>query len=245
MTIRLLTYNIHHGADKENHLALDAIMETIRQSGADIIALQEVDRVWDERSDNCDEARYIAANLGMNFAFGAALDICPAAPGVGEYGVMILSRFAIADHDCYLLPGRLEQRVVLRCTIRTLHGDMPVCCTHLGLSGEERAGQIAAMLEWLPQQENLILMGDFNTAPAGPELQPLYSRFDDLQEKSGWGGVGTYYYNQQWVRVDYIFSGRFWKPWRCRVIDPATSDHLPVYVEAGPAGCGVNRNAEK
>jgi endonuclease/exonuclease/phosphatase family metal-dependent hydrolase len=240
--ISLLTYNIHHGADENDHFTLDAIIETIRNSGANIIALQEVDRVRGKRSNMYDEARYIADKLGMNFVFKATKDSNPGEPEIGKYGIMILSKFAIMGDEFYLLPSQMEQRGVLCCTIRTGQGDIPVCCTHLGLPSDERINQITALLEWLPQQDQLILMGDFNTAPGDPEILPLYSRFDDLQEKCGLGGTGTFYdkNSQQWVRDDYIFSGRYWQPVACRVIDSRASDHLPVYVEVGPSNHGEN-----
>lgn len=238
--IRLLTYNIHHGADEDDHFTLDAIIEVIRNSGANIIALQEVDRVWLKRSNMYDEARYIAEKLGMYFVFGATKDKNPDEPEVGKYGIMILSKFAMMGYEFYLLPSHLEQRGVLRCMVRTGQGDISVCCTHLGLPSEERINQITAILKWLPQQDQLILMGDFNTSPGSPEILPLYSRFDDLQEKCGLGGTGTFYdkNSQQWVRDDYIFGGRYWQPVDCRVIDIRTSDHLPVYVEVGPSNHG-------
>jgi endonuclease/exonuclease/phosphatase family metal-dependent hydrolase len=230
-SIRVLSYNIHHGADAAGTYNIDAIIETIKKSGANIIALQEVDRVRDVRSQYSDQARYIAARLGMNYAFGATMDNEPDIPGVGEYGFMILSKYPIVAERFYLLPSVLEQRGVLWCTLQTPCGIFQVCCTHLGVSVTERVNQIDAILNLLPEQDDLLLLGDFNTPPAAEELQPLHSRFVDLQEQYGLGEVGTIWYQDQWVRIDFVFGSSRWSPVDCRVIHELTSDHLPVYVE--------------
>ena len=232
--LKLLTYNIHHGANGGDIFNLDATVETIRRSGADIVALQEVDRVWGERSSYCDEARYIAQKLAMNYAFGATLkkDLSP--PGAGEFGIMILSKYKIMDRVFHLLPGALEQRGILLCLIHTPAGLIPVACTHLGLSVSDRESQIAEILTLLPESENVILLGDFNTGPEAGELKPLLSRFVDLQDAYGLGGEGTFFYQGNWVRIDYIFAAIRWRPNDCRVLPDQSSDHLPVYVEAKP-----------
>jgi endonuclease/exonuclease/phosphatase family metal-dependent hydrolase len=230
-TIRLLTYNIHHGADTADTFNLDATIETIRKSGADIIALQEVDRVYGSRSEHYDEAQYIADKLGMNYVYGAILDKSPAELGTGEYGVMLLSKFVIVAKELYLLPSQFEQRGVLSCIMQTPLGNIRVCCTHLGVSAEERMIQIAALLDWLPQQEELLIMGDFNTTPDAAELQSWLTRFGDLQAQYGLESSGTIYYQDRWERIDYIFGGRWWAPVNCQVMTEETSDHRPVYME--------------
>jgi endonuclease/exonuclease/phosphatase family metal-dependent hydrolase len=230
-TIRLLTYNIHHGADPADTFNLDATIETIRKSGANIIALQEVDRGWGGRSQNYDEAQYIADQLGMNYVYGAMLDKSPTERGSGEYGVMLLSKFVIVAKELYLLPSQFEQRGVLSCIMQTPLGNIRVCCTHLGVSAEERMIQIAALLDWLPQQEELLIMGDFNATPDAAELQSWLSRFGDLQAQYGLGSFGTIYYQDHWERIDYIFGGSRWNPVNCQIMTDATSDHRPIYME--------------
>lgn len=226
--LRLLTYNIHHGVDDDGGFNLDGVIETIRRSGADVVALQEVDRVWSGRSAYFDQARHLADSLGMDFAFGATLDREPSLGGFGEYGIMILSRFPIAESLFHLLPADLEQRGVLYSVIQTPYGRVPVACTHLGLSASEREQQITDMLTWLPVDDNLVLMGDFNTPSGSDELVPLRERFFDLQGASGQGDVGTYFHEGNWVRIDYIFAAPNWRPDYCVVLPDRSSDHLAV-----------------
>jgi endonuclease/exonuclease/phosphatase family metal-dependent hydrolase len=229
--IRILTYNIHHGADAADKYDIDAIIATIKNSGANIIALQEVDRVRSIRSQYSDQARYIAERLGMNYAFGPALDSVPGVPGMGEYGLMILSKFPIVAERFYLLPSALEQRGVLWCKLRTPYGFFQVGCTHLGVSVTERFNQITAILNLLPVGDDFLILGDFNAPPQAEELKLIQSRFVDLPEQYGLGGVGTILYQDQWTRIDYIFGSGCWSPVDCRVMPEQTSDHLPVYAE--------------
>jgi len=43
-TIRIMTYNIHHGAGIDGKVDIDRIAKVIARENADIVALQEVDR---------------------------------------------------------------------------------------------------------------------------------------------------------------------------------------------------------
>lgn len=191
-TLKLLTYNTHYGANTAGVFNPEATVGVIRRSGANIIALQEVDRGWSSRSQYLDEAEYLARELQMNYVFGATLDHHPLVTNAGKFGIMILSQYPIEGENFHLLPGSLEQRGVLLAWIKTPADLIPVACTHLGLSVSDRTLQIAEILNWLPRQANGILLGDFNTEPYSPELAPLQSAFVDLQERAGVGQVGTF-----------------------------------------------------
>ncbi len=80
-TLSVLSYNIHHGVGGDGRLDLDRIAAVIRDSGADVAALQEVDRHWSARSGLADQAKELARRLRMHHAYGANLDRAPAEPG--------------------------------------------------------------------------------------------------------------------------------------------------------------------
>jgi endonuclease/exonuclease/phosphatase family metal-dependent hydrolase len=232
--LKLLTYNIHYGANANGVFNLGAVVETIRKSGANIIALQEVDRVWGERSLYYDEPRFIAEHLSMNYVFGATLKRDPYHPGSGEFGIMLLSKYPIIHSDFRLLPSTLEQRGCLLGWIQTPEGNIPVACTHLGLSALDRENQIKAILDWLPPQDDVLLLGDFNTEAGANELGLLEGRLNDLKQGYGLRDIGTFFYNGNWIRIDYIFEGYQWRAANCHVLTDQSSDHLPVYVEIEP-----------
>lgn len=229
--LRVMTYNIHHGADARGHLDLKAAAEVIRRAGADVIALQEVDRRWGLRSMFRDQAARLASMLDMQYAFGATRDWRPRAPGRGEYGLAVLSRLPIAAAEFRLLPGELERRGLLLVWVEGEDSRFPVACIHLGLSASDRLQQMTAALSWLPARPDLILLGDLNAGPQVFELAGLHQRLCDLQEACGLSQIGTYVYHGQPVRIDYAFAGAAWRPLSCQVLDMPASDHYPVLVE--------------
>src|SRR5690606_1015979 len=86
--LTLLTYNIHHGAPSNpDVINLSNIAAVIKKSGAEIIALQEVD-VNTERSNNVDQVKALAELLGMEYYFSKSIDYRS-----GEYGNAILSKY--------------------------------------------------------------------------------------------------------------------------------------------------------
>src|SRR5215467_9056270 len=63
-TLRVMTYNIQSG-----HGALEGTAAAIRSIAPDIIALQEVDVHWADRSAFADQAAILSARLGMQVRF--------------------------------------------------------------------------------------------------------------------------------------------------------------------------------
>lgn len=230
-SLRLMTFNIHFGVNMAGRPDLRGIAAAIGASGADIVALQEVDRHWGLRSLFRDQATWLARRLGMNLAYAATLNRRPHVPGRGEQGLAILSRFPLIGSDHYLLPGELEQRGVLLARAVCPDGEVPVACLHLGLAQTDRRRQIEAALAWLPIRPDLVLMGDLNVEPNAPELAALAARLTDLQAACGLGDHGTYTYRGRPVRIDYIYAGSSWRPLQCAVPPLKASDHRPVVVE--------------
>jgi hypothetical protein len=108
----VITFNICHGVNQKNEESLDLIIESIRDTGAHIIALQEVDRFM-PRSGFKDQAKEIAQSLGYYYVYGETINIL----GI-KYGNAILSRFPIIEHENKKLPGdSMEARGLLRARI--------------------------------------------------------------------------------------------------------------------------------
>ena len=90
-SLRVLTYNIHIGKGLDGKLDLERIARVIRDSKADVVALQEVD-VKTRRTENVDQAAELARLTNMHVHFGKAMD-----HDGGAYGVAILSRFELSE----------------------------------------------------------------------------------------------------------------------------------------------------
>src|SRR3989440_7000576 len=85
--LRVMTYNIQHGAGTDQKLNLPRIAEVINREHPDLVGLQEVDR-FVERTGRVDEIAELARETRMEYAFAYNLHYQG-----GQYGVALLSRF--------------------------------------------------------------------------------------------------------------------------------------------------------
>lgn len=171
-----LTYNIHHGAPENSDVVnLNDIAAVIRKSGAELIALQEVD-VNIPRSGNVNQAKELARLLGMNYYFSKSIDYAG-----GEYGVAILSKYPLTNTRNELLPMPTsgEQRSVAMATVN-LPGDVTIdfAATHLDLNVPNRTAQVEA-LNTLSKKLNkpFFVGGDYNATPTSTEMNILKKEF--------------------------------------------------------------------
>ncbi|MCA5005860.1 endonuclease/exonuclease/phosphatase family protein [Sphingobacterium bovistauri] len=172
-----LTYNIHHGAPANSkEVSLENIAKVIKKSGADIVALQEVD-VNVARSGNLNQAAELAKLLSMYYYFSKSIDF-----GGGEYGVAILSKYKLTNtrNELLLMPVAGEQRSVALATIQ-LPGNVFVefGSTHLDLNVPNRTAQVE-QLNSISRRLNRSLMigGDYNAEPYSDEMVKLKKEFN-------------------------------------------------------------------
>lgn len=158
--MRFVSYNIQYGLGKDGQTDLDRIAATV--DGADVIALQEVER-FARRSGFVDQAAELSRRLpAYHWVYGAGLDMDAgevAADGQTvhrrrQFGNMLLSRMPILSSRNFPLPKYATltqlslQRSALEGVIRTRHGAVRVYSIHLThLSDATRAPQIEAILE--------------------------------------------------------------------------------------------------
>ena len=157
--MKIVTYNIQYGRGRDGRFDLDRIAGEI--SGADVIALQEVERFW-SRSGGVDQPRYIASCFSEHYpAYGPGVDLHlagaePGEEGAGrrrQFGNMLLSRAPLLTVRHHLLPkyGSLGpmslQRSALEGVIAVRGGHVRVYSIHLThLSAETRLPQVEALL---------------------------------------------------------------------------------------------------
>ncbi len=204
-TIRVMTYNIHHGEGTDGKLDLERIAKLIRQQQADIVALQEVDRGV-ERTARRDLIVELAALTKMSYAFGKNIDYQG-----GDYGNAILSRFPIVKqqnlHYKMLRPG--EQRGLLQVVLKVEGKQLLLLNTHLDYRGDdaERLKNIDEIRQILEQYKSLpvILCGDFNDTPNSPTHRKVKEAFEDGWKSVGKGEGFSYSSTQPQKRIDYVF----------------------------------------
>jgi endonuclease/exonuclease/phosphatase family metal-dependent hydrolase len=233
----VVTFNIHHGADGAEQLDLERIAREIAATGADVAALQEVDRHWSARSALVDQAGWLAKRLRMHVAYAANLDLDPLEPGQPrrQYGTAILSDFPIHEWRNTLLPRPLggEQRGLLETVINLRGIRVRVANTHLQHNSDvERAAQTARIAELLAgSPEPVVLMGDLNATPEAPELVPLMTRYQDAWPLGGDGPGFTIPPELPTRRIDYVLTTPGIGVDSAAVVNTLASDHLPVVAE--------------
>jgi endonuclease/exonuclease/phosphatase (EEP) superfamily protein YafD len=132
-----------------------------RLRDADVFLMQEVAN----ESDKPSAADQVAERLGYFAAFS------PAAPGIYDQGLAIVSRYPITDTEIKRLKVcnlrfRSRQRFALAANIRTPWGDVRVWNAHLDtrISAAERAEQLQPVADDAARHHGPRLIGgDFNT----------------------------------------------------------------------------------
>ncbi|MES9511662.1 endonuclease/exonuclease/phosphatase family protein [Streptomyces sp. NPDC000609] len=235
--VTVMTFNIHHGADPDDVLHLERVAETVRQSGADVVGLQEVDRHFASRSDFVDQASWLAKRLGLHLAYGANLDLDPEKPGDPRrrYGTAILSRFPIMNSRNTLLPRSEtgEQRGLLEAELLVRGEKLRFLNTHLeDTSQDDRLTQVAAVNAIVNGSRlPTVLVGDLNTAPGSEEIAAMTKRLTDTWPVAGKSNGFTYDSVNPHERIDYVFASQGVQARRAKVLDVTVSDHRPLRVE--------------
>ncbi len=139
--MRFVTYNIHYGIGRDGHHDLDRIAAAV--DGADVIALQEVERYW-PRSGMVDQTAELGKRLpDYWWVYGANIDLHSSAGFPGEasdrrrqFGNMLLSRFPILGSENVPLPRlpgepRSMRRGALEAVVELDGTPLRVTSTHL------------------------------------------------------------------------------------------------------------------
>ncbi len=169
-TLRVLTYNIHHGEGTDRKLDLERIAKVITEVRPDLVAVQEVDNKA-KRTNSVDQTAELAKLTKMHAKFGPAIDLQG-----GEYGQAILSKYPIRMLTVHKLPneGKREQRIAVAAEVQI--GDagptLLFVSTHLDHERDDlRQEQATKLNELFGQAKGLVLLaGDLNSTP---ESKPL------------------------------------------------------------------------
>lgn len=156
--MKLVSYNIQYGFGSDGRYDLSRAARIV--AGADIIALQEVERHW-QRSNYDDQPELISSLLpDYHWVYGPAFDMDASEQRDGrlinrrrQFGTMVLSKLPIVWSRLHALPMRRTLRplntrnAALECMIRTPAGPVRVFSLHLAhIAAEERLEQIDYLL---------------------------------------------------------------------------------------------------
>ena len=168
ITLRVMTFNIHHGEGVDSVYEIERIAQFIREHQAGLIGCQEVDNGYSERSRYEDQPQILKDKLNFQIFYG---------PNIREnYGNLILSKYPILDAENVALPNpeEKEPRGIIIASININNETISFLNTHLSAySSKNRALQIQRIREIIVDLPHpIILVGDFNTRPSR-QLQPL------------------------------------------------------------------------
>jgi endonuclease/exonuclease/phosphatase family metal-dependent hydrolase len=154
--LTIATYNIHSGVGTDGRFDPGRIAAVIEETGADVVALQEVP-LGDPGQRNVLEI--LRKHTGFHSAEGPTCTIRDC-----RYGNAVLSRYPItAVRTIDLTFGAFEPRGALDADLDCHGHPLRVVATHLGLSLAERRAQIERLLERFDTEiMAVVLMGDLN-----------------------------------------------------------------------------------
>lgn len=153
-TVRVATFNVHHCAGLDGRVDIPRIAGVIKETGAELVALQELDRGM-ARSGKVDQPAELARLTGMRIEFFPTL-----VRGGGEYGIAVATRGG-GKFEFHSLP-RLGDEEPRGYVLGRWEG-MTVVATHLSLQREPRDVQTGAIVRAVASLEGpFVLLGDLN-----------------------------------------------------------------------------------
>lgn len=157
--MRVVSYNIHKCRGTDGIVRPDRIIDVIGEIGADIIAIQEVDRRFGQRAGLLDPI-LIERKTGLKLLVQSDFP-----DGHGWHGNALLVRGEPKSYRRLRLhlPG-VEPRGAVVAELDLGMGSFRVIATHLGLLRRSRVGQLSVLLEKFSELTPMptILLGDLN-----------------------------------------------------------------------------------
>lgn len=225
--LKVISYNIHHGADKDEQLMLDEMGEFIKNTGADLVGLQEVDSLCN-RSGNVDQMKHLSEITGMHYAF-----VRHFAYDGGAYGLGILSRYPLSDIRNDRITSKAvegEKRSLALLSAKVALADnreVRFATVHFALNQPTRVIQMNETIDYLMGDIPVILTGDLNAEPENDVVKNLGNHFFSTVPSSEY----TFPVGEATKTIDYIMvSNKDLK----QVIQAEVyseihhSDHLPL-----------------
>lgn len=226
--IRVLTFNILHGATTKGDFDLDKIASVIKETNPDFVALQEVD-FKTNRARNYDLVTELGWRTKMTSLFGKAMNF-----DGGGYGEGVLTKMPIIASRNVPLPHspNNEPRSALEVTVELESGDT-ICFigTHLEhqRASTDRVHQTKEINRvFLSNKYPTILAGDLNDTPESEAITILKEFWIDASIDDP---EFTYSSDNPHKKIDYIMyhPSKNWKVVETKVIcDKVASDHCAL-----------------
>lgn len=204
--MKVVTYNIHKGMDKNNKMTLLRMIKYLKSLDANVICLQEV--------------LYYQYKIMKFFLKMKGIFAMNVSRKNFKFGVCTFYKGELSSYSHVFLSSKKEQRGFLH--IKTKLNDdneINIINTHLGLDQLERRIQISEILNYSTLLlDKTIICGDFNEKNISMNL------YNDTAVILNKTNIPTF--NKS--RIDYIFISKDFIPKLYEVASINYSDHFPV-----------------
>jgi endonuclease/exonuclease/phosphatase family metal-dependent hydrolase len=231
--LKLMQYNIRHGEGTDGVVDLQRIADVIRNSGAHVVVLNEVDRHYDARSNYEDQLVWLANELGMYYEFQKTTWKA-ATPASGnkprEFGHGILSKYPITRSytESWIYAAYTTHYMgLLKARVSVNANPLYVYVTNLGSTAAERLSQAQEAMSLINPANHTwkVFAGTFADTPGSAPVNTVLTGFADV-----FSGQTAYTVpaNAPASRVDYIFTKSTVAAGNEAVISSLASTHLPI-----------------
>lgn len=229
--LRVLSYNIHHGANALEENRVDSMGYFIKKMKLDLAGLQEVDSIC-ERSGKVDQMKRLAAITGMYYAFVRHFHYQG-----GAYGVGILSKYPIEKVESKVLKllkkgpnGESVSMLFATVQIKKKKKILFATAHYSAYDKATRASQVNETLNYLSENKlPVIFTGDLNATPDTDEIQLLQRHLRTTDTL----GIFTFPDRVPVKKIDYILISppSIKKVNKVRTPRVHYSDHLPYIAD--------------
>lgn len=253
--IKVMTYNVCRfakGSIRDD--GTNPVIEYIKQSGADIVCLQEASSVLISQKDISRELSkvYEYGDTVVRHYSGNTIAIYSKYPIVGKERIEFDSKWNISAAFKVLIDGdtvmvvnnHLETNKLLEDEQqkfkKMMKGDdnrdevvstSRLLISRLAEAAVIRQPEALAVAAYIRMHEGMpmIVCGDFNDNPLSYARRVVANGLTDCFVTTGLGLGWTFNKSGMYVRIDNIFCSQHWEPYRCHVDRKNdASDHYPV-----------------
>jgi len=213
--LKVMTFNL-------NANAVDGIqhrIDLVRESGADIVALQEVSDL---------NAHPIDSQLSDIYPYWTLYPLGPAGSGIlSKYPLSEVDIFHGASDSLYHIKALVDIDGNQICVI-SAHPSPPLSIDDFRIRSRTY-NEINHVLGKIPEDTPALIMGDFNMTDTSLNYTLLTDAgFHDTFREVGWGFGWTFPMPVPFLRIDYVWHSDEFIPVAIHHGGRSVSDHLPV-----------------
>lgn len=229
-TLTVLTWNIKGG-----ERGMDAIIQVIRDTNADVVCLQEYTGLFGGKQAeglfraSLPEFEYIRQGELVTLVKGKPLRTRSVSIRDSSSGGYRRNALEVSIQHGGRRVSILNVHLTTSITGESLFRRTGTVPAYLEQATQVRSEQFSNIIEWQKLAEGLtIVAGDFNTPPRGRLYRRMTNHSRDSFADVGGGFGYTYRADIPLLRIDYVFAGGGLEPENCWVVRSQASDHLPV-----------------